>query len=81
MATIAQHTFQLPTRCRPRLRELEEKNRALTAELAAFDEQFMHDLEALRAEHELLRQQCARWEGEIRRLCERHGEPLPLGMG
>ena len=66
--------------CRPRLRELEEQNRALGAEVEAFDSQVAQQLEQLGAEHELLRRRCQRWEGEVRGLCERHGEPLPGGL-
>jgi hypothetical protein len=65
---------------RPRLRELEECNQQLAAELTTYDSQFAEQLEALRADHALLRQRCGHWEAEVRRLCSRHGEPLPVGM-
>ena len=66
--------------CRPRLRVLEDQNRALGAEVADFDSQVAQQLEQLGAEHELLRQRCRRWEGQVRTLCARHGEPLPGGL-
>lgn len=48
--------------------------------MAAFDGQVAQQLEQLGAEHELLRQRCRRFEGEVRWLCARHGEPLPGGL-
>jgi len=64
----------------PRARELEERNAALEGELAGLEEALATQLGALQADHALLRRQCARWEGELRALCQRHGEPLPLGL-
>jgi hypothetical protein len=40
----------------------------------------MQELEQLKAEHELLHAQSQRYEGFIREVCSRHGEPLPPGM-
>ncbi|KAL4457351.1 hypothetical protein ABPG75_012216 [Micractinium tetrahymenae] len=65
---------------RPRARELEARNAELTEELGGLEAALAHDMAALQADHELLRQQCGRWEAEIRALCARHGEPLPRGL-
>ncbi|PRW57851.1 centriole proteome [Chlorella sorokiniana] len=65
---------------RPRLRELESRNAELSEQLAALERQCAVELQALTGEHELLRQQCGRWEGEVRRLCSLAGEPLPRGL-
>lgn len=65
---------------RPRARELEARNAELTTELGGLEQALAHDMAALQADHELLRQQCGRWEAEARALCARHGEPLPLGL-
>ncbi len=65
---------------RPRARELEARNAELTTELGGLEQALAHDMAALQADHELLRQQCGRWEAEACALCARHGEPLPLGL-
>lgn len=42
--------------------------------------QFLEELEQLKAEHELLRGQCSRYEGQLCSVCARTGEPLPPGL-
>ena len=59
-------------RRRPRLREAEARCAALTSELAAAEGQLAAGLRDLKA--------CRQREADVRRLCERHGEPLPLGL-
>lgn len=73
-------TLALPRDCRPRARELEARNAELTRELGGLEEALAHDMVVLQADHELLRQRCGHWEAEVRALCTRHGEPLPLGL-
>lgn len=65
---------------RPRLRELEALNAELSDQLASLERQCAVELQALTGEHELLRQQCGRWEAEARRLSSLTGEPLPRGL-
>lgn len=69
-----------PPPCRPRLREAEAGNAELRRQLAALEQECGSQLQAIAAEHELLRQQCQRWEGEVRRTCALHGEPVPRGL-
>lgn len=76
---LAAVPFRILT-CRPRLRDLEACNAELSGQLASLERQCATDLQALTAEHELLRRQCGRWEGEVRRLCLLTEEPLPPGL-
>ena len=55
-------------------------SRVLIDEVATLDGQVAQLLEQLGAEHELLRQRCRRWEGEVRGVCARHEKPLPRSL-